>query len=171
VRPRVFVSRLLPGLSGHGVVLADPVDTDRIRDTLRQHGFAVAEASLPAQPPDPADVLSDTARQTSLREAQAEIARALRLPETAGRNLDALVDSLRDLALWWPHDERVALLLHGAGHLVDSDLPGWHTLTDILRSASDDLWRGGMPGDRVFETVALVERHGVPTLADEEVTP
>lgn len=66
----------------------------------------------------------------------------------------------------------MVLLLHGAGHLVDSDLPGWHTLTDILREASEDLWRGGdTTGDRVFETVALVERHGVPTLDDEESAP
>lgn len=163
--PRVFVSRVLPGLSGHGVVLASTADAERIRAVLQGHGFAVAEARLPAHPGDAADVLQESAQPTSLREAQAEVARALRLPEAAGRNLDALVDSLRDLALWWPDHERVALLLHGAGHLVDSDLPGWHTLTDILREATDDLWRGGgMPGDRVFETVALVDRHGVPAL-------
>jgi hypothetical protein len=103
-----------------------------------------------------------------MREAQAAIARALRLPATAGRNLDALVDSLRDLATWWPDDERVALLWPGAEELVDGDLPGFLTLTGILRAATDDLWRGGAPGDRQLETVAFVSRHGVPALREEQ---
>lgn len=119
----------------------------------------MAEADLSAR-----DQRADPA---TLRTAQAMIAAALHLPETAGRNLDAMVDSLRDLATWWPQNERVVLLLHGAEALVQSDLPGWHTLTEILRVASRDLWQGGAPGDRVFETVALVDRHGVPSLPTE----
>jgi hypothetical protein len=145
----VRIARLLPGLTGSGVLLADPVDADHVRRTLAGGGFAVAEAAGAA---------------TGMREAQAAIARALRLPVTAERNLDALVDSLRDLARWWPDDERVALLWPGAEELVDADLPGFLTLTEILRAATDELWRGGAPGDRQFETVAFVARHGVPAM-------
>ena len=111
--------------------------------------------------------IADADAGHSLRSAQAAVAGALRLPETAGRNLDALVDSLRDLAAWWPGDERIVLLLHHAESLVEGDLPGWHTLTEILREASADLWRGGAEGDRVFETVALVHQHGVEALPEE----
>jgi hypothetical protein len=146
---RVRVTTLLPGLTGRGVLLADPADADRVRSTLAGGGFAVAEVAVPA---------------AGMRDAQAAIARALRLPDTAGRNLDALVDSLRDLATWWPDEERVVLLWPGAEELVDGDLPGFLTLTEILRAAADDLWRGGAPGDCQFETVAFVSRHGVPAL-------
>lgn len=154
MKNRMLVSRIVPGLRGHGVLLAAPQDTGRLRWALADHGFAIAEAYLP-----------DAA---GLREAQARIAAALHLPESAGRNLDALVDSLRDLAVWWPDQERVALLVHGAEALVATDLPGWQVLTAILRDASDDLWRGGMAGDRAFETVALVDGHGVTPLAGRE---
>jgi hypothetical protein len=150
----VRVGRLLPGLVGRGVLLADPADVERVRRTLTGSGFALAE-------------VEDGSAATGLRGAQAAIARALRLPDTAGRNLDAMVDSLRDLATWWPDDERVALLWRGAEQLVDSDLPGFLTLTDILRAATDDLWSGGTPGDRQFETIAFVGRHGVPLLQEE----
>jgi hypothetical protein len=146
------IGKLLPGLAGRGVLLAVPADADRVRRTLVGGGYAVADVQGVA---------------TGMREAQAAIARALRLPPAAGRNLDALVDSLRDLATWWPDDERVALLWPGAEALVDGDLPGFLTLTEILRAATDDLWRGGTPGDRQFETVAFVGRHGVPALRKE----
>lgn len=166
---------VLPGLTGRGVVLAAAQDGTRVRHALHDAGYAVALADLAAAgdltpgTPEGADTLEVDPTPTSLRTAQAAIARALRLPETAGRNLDALVDSLRDLATWWPQDERVALVLDGAESLVDSDLPGWHVLTEILGEASRDLWRGGQPGDRVFETIALIERHGVLALpAGEE---
>lgn len=113
-------------------------------------------------------MLSSDPVLTSLRTAQAAVAEALRLPEAAGRNLDALVDTLRDLATWWPGHDRVALLLHGAASLVDSDLPGWHTLTEILSGASAELWRDGGPGDVAFETVALVDQHGVPAIPADQ---
>lgn len=147
----VRVATLLPGLTGRGVLLAAPIDAERVRRTLSGSGFAVAEVSGPA---------------AGMREAQAAIARALRLPETAGRNLDALVDSLRDLATWWPDDDRVVLFWPGAEQLVEGDLPGFLALTEILRGATDDLWRGGGPGDRQFETVAFVRRHGVRALGE-----
>lgn len=165
---RVLVGRLLPGLSGRGVVLASPVDRGIIARTLADHGFTLVEVA-PPRPVDDVDTLDADPPSTSLREAQAAIAAALRLPAAAGRNLDALVDSLRDLAVWWPDHERVALLWPGAEALVESDLPGWHTLTEILRGASDDLWRGGgTRGDRVFEVVAFVDRHGVTVLPAQE---
>jgi hypothetical protein len=148
---RVRVAALLPGLTGHGLLLAAPADAERVRGTLTGSGFAIAEVQGTA---------------AGLREAQAAIAQALRLPSTAGRNLDAMVDSLRDLATWWPDDERVALLWPGAEELVDGDLAGFLTLTEILRGATDDLWRGGGPGDRQFETVAFVGRHGVRALGE-----
>lgn len=155
----IGVRSVLPALGGQGVLLAAAADADRIRHALADAGFAIVEADLSAR--------DQRADPTTLRTAQATIAEALYLPETAGRNLDAMVDSLRDLATWWPEDERILLLLHGAEALVQSDLPGWHTLTEILRDASRDLWQGGAPGDRVFETVALVDRHGVPSLPTE----
>jgi Barstar (barnase inhibitor) len=148
---RVRVAALLPGLSGRGVLLAAPADAERVRRTLAGSGFAMAEVAGPA---------------AGMREAQAAIARALRLPEAAGRNLDALVDSLRDLATWWPDDDRVVLFWPGAEQLVEGDLPGFLTLTEILRGATDELWRGGGPGDRQFETVAFVRRHGVRALGE-----
>jgi hypothetical protein len=148
---RVRIATLLPGLPGRGVLLADPADAESVRRALAAGGFAVAEAQGEA---------------AGMRAAQAAIARALRLPATAERNLDALVDALRDLATWWPDDERVALLWPGAERLVDTDLPGFLTLTEVLRAATDDLWRGGEPGDRQFETVAFVGRHGVPALRE-----
>ena len=146
------IGNLLPGLAGRGVLLAAPTDADHVRRTLVvEGGYAVAEVQGHA---------------TGMREAQAAIAHALRLPEAAGRNLDALVDSLRDLATWWPDDERVVLFWPGAEQLVEGDLPGFLALTEILRAATDDLWRGGAPGDRRFETVAFVRRHGVRALGE-----
>lgn len=167
---RALVTRLIPGLRGQGVLLASPQDTDRVRRTLADAGFALAEVAAPEWGDRAADTLDSERPATSLREAQAAIARALRLPDSAGRNLDALADSLRDLAVRWPEAERVALLWHGADALVDSDLPGYLVLTDILRSATHDLWRGGNDGDRSFETVAFVEHHGVRTLPREADT-
>lgn len=168
------VRTVVPGLRGRGVLLAAPTDAERIRTALQSAGFAVAEADLGGLPEEsphrPDDMLDADSRPTSMRTAQDAIARALRLPETAGRNLDALVDSLRDLASWWPEDQAVALLLHSAETLVESDLPGWHELTEILRSASTELWRDGGEGDRAFETIALVHRHGVPALPSDEAT-
>ena len=37
------IATLLPGLSGRGVLLAAPVDAERVRLTLAGSGFAVAE--------------------------------------------------------------------------------------------------------------------------------
>lgn len=159
------VRDVLPGLRGQGVLLAASSDGRAIEQALTAAGFGVAQAEL-ASPAatDRAHPGGMPDAPASLRTAQAAIASALRLPETAGHNLDALIDSLRDLATWWPGTHQLALLLHGAESLVDHDLPGWHTLTEILAGATAELWRGGGPGDVAFETVALVAQHGVPHL-------
>lgn len=166
------VRAILPAVHARGVLLASPSDADRIRHELTAAGFAVAEADLSSRPEEglqvPEDRLAADSRPTSLRTAQRAVARALRLPGAAGRNLDALVDSLRDLASWWPGDRQVVLLLHRAETLIESDLPGWHELTDILTRAGTELWRDGGEDDRVFETVALVAGHGVPSLPATE---
>ncbi|OZM77597.1 hypothetical protein CFP66_34620 [Pseudonocardia sp. MH-G8] len=133
------------------MLLASPADVEAVRTNLAADGVALAEVE---------------GATDAMRTAQAAIARALRLPESGGRNLDALVDALRDLAVWWPEDERVVLLWHDAGRLVDADLPGFLILTEILRTATSELGPGGRIGDRQFETVAFVERHGVRTIAE-----
>lgn len=86
---------------------------------MRARGYAVACAVTP--------VTGD------LRQTQAAIARTLRLPDTAGTNLDALEDSLRDLTDIWGGP--VALLWEGAEHLARADSQGWWVLTDILDAA------------------------------------
>jgi hypothetical protein len=84
---------------------------------LQDHGYAVARA---ASPPEP-----------GLRPAQAELARALRLPGNAATNLDALVDTLRDLPQIWGSD-RVALVWEDAGRLAATDGRAWWLLGEIL---------------------------------------
>lgn len=154
--------------AAEGVLLASHRDTETLTRYLAEAGYAVAQVRLPVHRGAGADTLAGdpAARATSLRQAQAEVARVLGLPETAGRNLDALTDSLRDLGTWWPDHDRVALLLHGAEGLVESDLPGWHTLVEVLAQARQDLHRGG-PGDRELLTVAVVAGHGVLAMDSE----
>ncbi|HOQ53432.1 MAG TPA: barstar family protein [Micropruina sp.] len=99
----------------------------------------------------------DTAGVTDFRVAQARIAAVLRLPESAGRNLDALADSLGDLARYWPDDARIALFWRHPEKLIERDTAGWFRLADVLQDATQRLWRGGNdPADRLFETVLLV---------------
>lgn len=99
----------------------------------------------------------DTATVSDFRVAQARIAAALRLPDTAGRNLDALSDSLGDLARYWPQDHRIALFWTHPETLIDQDTSGWFRLADVLQDATRRLWRGGEdPADRLFETLLLV---------------
>lgn len=149
---------VLRGVIGHGVLLAHPLDAPRVRATLENAGYAVADARLGGvASADGNGVVAP------LRRGQAAVADALRLPETAGRNLDALVDSLRDLATWWPGQDRVALLLHRAETLVDADLPAWHSLTDILVRAVHELRPEG-PGHVDLSVVAFVDGHGVRPL-------
>lgn len=88
-------------------------------DLLATKGYAVATATTP--------VAGD------FRATQAEIARALRLPESAGTNLDALEDSLRDLPQIWGGP--VALLWEGAESLARTDGSRFWILCEILDGA------------------------------------
>lgn len=93
-----------------------------VRAHLQAQGYAVAHAVTPADP--------------GLRPAQAELARALRLPGNAATNLDAMADTLRDLAQIWGTD-RVALLWEDAGRLAGEDGRAWWILGELLDDADD----------------------------------
>ena len=69
-----------------------------------------------------------------LRETQAALAAALRLPSPAERNLDAFADTLRDLRVWW-QGQSVALVWEQAGLLRDADQRAWEVLAGILDEA------------------------------------
>lgn len=148
------IADAVPGLTGSGLLFADEFDAPLIGIQLREQ-VAVAEVRLG---PD-------------LREAQAEVARALALPDPAATNLDAFADTLTDLATWWPDDDGIALLLHGAHDLSDADPQGWQTLSDILTGASERLAAMAPGLRRWFETVALVSGHGVTPLAERQNQP
>jgi len=135
------------GLDGQGLVFGDSNQADDLIARCRNAGYAVLTV--------------DTASVTDFREAQARIAAALRLPETAGRNLDALADSLRDLARYWPEADRVALVWSHPEKLIEADAAGWFRLANVLDDASARLWRGGSdPEDRLFETLLLARGFG-----------
>lgn len=68
-----------------------------------------------------------------LRETQAAIAAALHLPSPAERNLDAFVDTLGDLHVWW--QQPVALVWEDAGVLREADERAWQLLAGILDEA------------------------------------
>jgi Barstar (barnase inhibitor) len=135
------------GLDGQGLVFGDSDQADTLIARCRDADYAVARV--------------DTTSVTDFRDAQARIAVALRLPETAGRNLDALADSLRDLARYWPEADRVALIWCHPEKLIEADAAGWFRLADVLEDGSARLWRGGTdPADRVFETLLLARGFG-----------
>lgn len=98
-------------------MLTSPWQAREVVGQLRDQGYTVAVA----------------ATHEDFRATQAEIARALRLPESAGRNLDALEDSLRDLPDLW--EEPVALLWQDASRLVALDGDRWWVLAEILDAA------------------------------------
>ena len=101
----------------------------------------------------------DTEGVDRFRAAQAALATALKLPASAGRNLDALADSLDDLARYWPDSPRVALAWTHPEALLLNDEKGWFRLVEVLASASDRLWQGegDDPDDRLFETLVFIE--------------
>lgn len=93
-----------------------------VRAHLESTGYAVAHAVTPAP--------------AGLRSAQAELARALRLPGNAATNLDAMVDTLRDLTQIWGTD-KIALLWEDAGRLAGADGRAWWILGELLDDAED----------------------------------
>ncbi|MBK8446823.1 MAG: barstar family protein [Micropruina sp.] len=130
-------------LDGEALLFADAAQTTALAQRSQAAGYRVVEV--------------DTAQVTDFRVAQARLAAALRLPATAGRNLDALADSLGDLARYWPDAPRIALFWTHPETLIDKDTAGWFRLADVLQDATAQLWRGGGdPADRLFETVLLV---------------
>lgn len=96
---------------------------DRLGDVeahFAQAGYALTTVTTPAT--------------GGLRETQAQLAHALRLPEPASTNLDAMADSLRDLrGIWGGHE--VALLWQEAGQLAEDDGRAWWILAEILDDA------------------------------------
>lgn len=136
--------------------LADELDVDGAALLFADAGTQGELAHL-AGAAGYAVVTVDTQGVTDFRAAQARIAAALRLPATAGGNLDALADSLGDLARYWPDAPRVALFWTHPEQLIAADASGWFRLAEVLQDATERLWRGGDdPADRLFETVLLV---------------
>ena len=132
------------GIEGDGLLFADAGRGEALIERCRDAGYTV--------------VAVDTTGVGDFREAQRRIASGLRLPETAGINLDALADSLRDLARYWPDTPRLALVWCHPEQIIDGDTAGWFRLTDVLFEASEQLWRGGTdPADRLFESLLLTE--------------
>lgn len=99
---------------------ADQLPT--VHATLLDAGYAVASVVTPVR--------------AGLRETQAELARALRLPGTAATNLDAMADALRDLAQIWG-TPRVALVWEDAERLAGADGRAWWILGELLDDAED----------------------------------
>ncbi|HJQ03233.1 MAG TPA: barstar family protein [Jatrophihabitans sp.] len=126
------LAELAPWLRGQAVHLAAADAEPTLVEVLSAAGFTLARAAGAGNQP---------------------IADALRLPSTAGTNLDALNDSLRDLSDRWPGTDRLALLVPDAQILVRSDLLGWLQLSAVLEQATGMLWQTRR---LVFETVFLV---------------
>ena len=99
------------------MILVPAERLDGVREHLQQAGYAVVEATTPVD--------------AGLRQTQAELAAALRLPSPAGHNLDAMADTLRDLAQHWD-GRMVALLWKDAERLARADGRGWWILGEIL---------------------------------------
>jgi len=132
------------GLDGAALLFADAARKDELAAQAAAAGYTVVQVS--------------TAEVTDFRAAQARIAAALALPDTAGRNLDALADSVGDLARYWPDARRICLFWTHPERLIERDPSGWFRLADVLQEATERLWRGGDdPADRMFETVLLVD--------------
>ncbi|MGO0575616.1 barstar family protein [Ornithinimicrobium panacihumi] len=109
------------------MIITQPENVASLEANLRGRGYAVATATTP--------VTGD------FRATQAEIARALRLPESAGTNLDALEDSLRDLPEIWGGP--VALHWQDAETLARHDGPRFWILCEILDGADMPVIAGG----------------------------
>lgn len=144
-RLRRYAEVLAPGVwwIGH-----EAVDASRARALLLDDDFAVV--------PIKGDHL------TTMRQGQAAVAAALRLPGSAAVNLDGLVDALRDLDLWWPRTRRIVLLWSEAHVLREADPAGFDELVAVLSEAHQGLWHSerdaavtGDEHERVLETVLV----------------
>ena len=99
------LAELVPWLRGQAVHLAAADAEPVLVELLSAAGFTLA-------------------RTTGTGTRYQPVAAALRLPPTAGTNLDALSDSLRDLPDRWPGVDRLALLVPDAQILVQSESAG-----------------------------------------------
>lgn len=135
------IANEVPRTEGLGIVFAATEDRAAIGEGLTTAGYT--------------GFAIDGSKVASFRDAQALIAAAFGFPQSAATNLDALADSLRGLST--RPEPRLALLWDGADVLISRDLPGWYRLTEVLSTATDDLWRGDLPDDRLFETVLFID--------------
>jgi RNAse (barnase) inhibitor barstar len=136
------VSEHLPWLRGQAFHVAAAGTEAEVGIVLSAAGFAIVGVN--------------GAELAGRRQLYRSIATVLRLPDTAGANLDALADGLRDLARSWPATDRIVLLWSRADRLVAEDLLAWTMLAEVLSSASTEAWNAE-PGRRVvFETVAFL---------------
>lgn len=141
-----YLADVVPGLRGRGVVFADRSDFADIALTLLGAGFTVAEI-------DGTDIVGR-------RKALPALATALRLPGAADHNLDALLDTLRDLPDLWPGIDRMALLWRAAEQFLEGEPDAWAQVRDILEMASEELHASGF----AFETVGFLDGYDVPPL-------
>jgi hypothetical protein len=132
----------LPWLSGTGFHVAHESTLGLVADSLKNAEYALAPA--------------DTSNADSRYEVYRVLADALFLPPTAGANLDALIDGLRELSDRWPDTSRLVLLWSGAEALVRADLLGWTVLAQTLMTAAKHAWSPLHGRPVVFETVAFV---------------
>jgi hypothetical protein len=102
------------------VQLREPVEAALAAGRLRAEGITVVPVVQPVS--------------GDLRETQAAMARALRLPDPAAVNLDAFLDTLRDRQVWW-RGESVALLWHDAWRLRERNETDWHLFLTVLDAA------------------------------------
>ena len=143
--PLPRIAQVVPGLSGRGVLLADPAEFVVGALGLLTAGFVVREGQG-SEVVDRAGALPALAAALGLRGA-------------AGHNLDALADTLRDL----PDDvpgTRLALLWRAAEQFIEGDPQSWDSVREILTDTSEHLRAHGF----AFETVAFVEGYDVTPL-------
>ncbi len=138
LRPLRFI---VSSARGHGVLVAPPDTRAQVLADLAVSPYAVVCAETP-----------HSAVRAGRKDHQARIAEALHLPAVAGRNLDAMADTLWDLPELWPAEQGLALVWPGAGDLARADPAAWQMLADVLREAS-----GRLAPDWAFETVALID--------------
>ncbi|MEP7160773.1 MAG: barstar family protein [Dermatophilaceae bacterium] len=130
------VEDVIPGLTGRGVVPAGPARATDLARSLRAAGYEV--------------ILIDGAHVWDRQSALRALAASLGLPGAADRNLDALLDTLRDLPDRFPSPTGVALVWRDVDRLVRRSPTAWVSVRDVLRRASDELRAHGY----AFETIA-----------------
>jgi hypothetical protein len=136
-----YTGEHVPWLRGQGFHIAASGTEPLIEAALTEAGFVIARGSGAGG------------------ERFRPLVDALRLPASAADNLDALADSLRDLAELWPGTDRLAMLWSSADVLVRSDLLAFTLVAEILREVNGEAWSSGL----VFEAIAFV---GPPFAAD-----